>query len=95
MTRRAIQPGIVFSAVCGEQLLIATRRARGKCPYVKQLNATGAYFWSLLEQGLELEDMIQTAARRYQVEPERIRPGLVRFMEELAEHGYLLLEEPL
>lgn len=93
MTRYTIQPGIVFSLVCGEGLLIATNRARGKCPFVKQLNSTGAYFWSLLEQGLGMEDMVQAAAGQYQIEPERIRPGLMRFVEELAALGYLHSEE--
>lgn len=93
MTHYAIQPGVVLASVCGEQLLIATQRARGKCPYAKQLNATGAYFWTLLEQGLTLEDMVQAAAGRFQVEPERIRPGLVKFTEDLRENGYLLPED--
>lgn len=93
MTQYKIQPGIVLVQVCGEQMLVATRAARGKCPYVKQLNATGAYFWTLLEQRLETEEMVQTASVHYQVEPERIRPGLLQFLENLRQNGYLLAED--
>lgn len=90
-----LQPGIVLTQVCGECMLVATRPARGKCPYVKQLNATGAFFWRLLEQGMDTEDMVQAAAVRYGATPERIRPGLLLFLEDLKKNGYLQMEETL
>ena len=65
-----IQPGVILVQVCGEHLLVATREARGKCPYVKQLNATGAYFWTLLAQNMTLGEMTQAAAQRYGAPPE-------------------------
>lgn len=93
MKRYKIQPGIVLTQVCGESLLVATRLARGKCPYVKQLNATGAYFWTLLEQGIEPDRMVLSAAQHYGVSPERVGPGLLQFLEDLEKSGYLLGEE--
>ena len=30
-----IRPGVVLTQVCEEYLLVATRKARGLCPYVK------------------------------------------------------------
>lgn len=95
MTRYNIQPGVVLVEVCGEQMLVAARAARDKCPYVKQLNATGAYFWTLLEQGFAPDEMVSTAAAHYRVEPERIRPGLLQFLEDLRQNGYLLTEDSL
>lgn len=95
MTRYNIRPGVVLVEVCGERMLVAARAARGKCPYVKQLNATGAYFWALLEQGFARDEMISTAAAHYQVDPERIRPGLLQFLEDLRRNGYLLPEDSL
>lgn len=45
----AIQPGVLLETVCDEHLLIATGEARGKVPYVKNLNETGVWFWQLFE----------------------------------------------
>lgn len=89
-----IQPGVILVKVCGEHLLVATREARGKCPYVKQLNATGAYFWTLLAQNMTLGEMTQAAAQRYGAPPERIRPGLEKFLADLEKSGYLRPAEP-
>lgn len=92
MKQYQIRPGVVMAAVCGEYMLVATRRARGVCPYVKQLNPTGAFYWSLLEEGQDVDTMIQTAAQRYGVEEARIRPGLLAYLESLRAEGYLLEE---
>lgn len=37
-------PGVVLAEICDEQFLVATGPARGRVPYVKGLNETGAYF---------------------------------------------------
>ena len=50
----AIQPGVLLETVCDEHLLIATGEARGKVPYVKNLNETGVWFWQLFEKQLDL-----------------------------------------
>lgn len=88
-----IRPGVVLTQVCEEYLLVATRKARGLCPYVKQINSTGVYYWTLLEQGMDGETMIREAAARYGVEPETIRPGLERYLAQLKEQGYLYGED--
>lgn len=93
MTHYTIQPGVVLASVCGQALLVATRPAWGKCPYINQLNETGAYFWSHLEQGLDTEQIVQAAAQHYDAAPERIRTDLLTFLQALQEHGYLLPED--
>lgn len=93
MSQYRIRPGVVLSSVCGEFMLVATRKARGLCPYVKQINATGAYYWELLMQDMDFEQMVAHAADRYHVEPTRIRPGLRIFLDDLVKKGYLLPEE--
>lgn len=92
MKRYQIRPGVVMAGVCGEYLLVATRRARGSCPYVKQMNPTGAFYWSLLEAGQDVEAMIRSASERYGVDEARIRPGLLAFLDALRREGYLLEE---
>lgn len=92
MKRYQIRPGVVMAGVCGEYILVATRQARGLCPYVKQMNPTGAFYWSLLEEGQDVDTMIRSASQRYGVEESRIRPGLLAFLEALGREGYLLEE---
>ena len=55
----AIQPGVLLETVCDEHLLIATGEARGKVPYVKNLNETGVWFWQLFEKQLDLAQIEQ------------------------------------
>ncbi len=74
-------------------MLVATLEARGKCDYVKQLNSTAAYYWTLLEKGFSLEEMTEMASVRFGVSRQRIRPGLVSFINTLILEGYLLVEE--
>ena len=38
--------GVVKVTVCDENLLVATGDARKTLPYLKHLNAAGAYIWN-------------------------------------------------
>lgn len=91
MTYR-ICPGVVLVSVCDEYLLVATHEAHGKVPYAKGVNNTGAYFWSLLEQKMDIEQIVKTAAKAYKVNEEQVRPLLLRFMNTLKDTGYLLVD---
>lgn len=63
----AIQPGVLLETVCDEHLLIATGEARGKVPYVKNLNETGAWFWQLFEKQLDLAQIEQQAIQTFHI----------------------------
>lgn len=93
MKHYQIRPGVILVCVSGEYMLVATRPARGFCPYIKQLNPTGAYYWSLLEAQMDPEEMIRTASERFSVDDARIRPGLLIYLESLEKEGYLLEAE--
>lgn len=82
-------PGVVLASVGDEYLLVATRAARGKVAYAKGVNQTGAYFWTLLEQGLDVETMVRQTASDYKASEEQARPILQRFLSTLEEAGYL------
>lgn len=88
-----IRPGVVRTAVCGEQLLVATRQARGKCPYVQMLNSTGLFYWELLEKGLDYDAMLQEALAYYAADRETLAFGLTNFLEMLQKRGYLITED--
>lgn len=73
--------------------MVATAEARGKVAYARGLNRTGAYFWSLLEQGLDQEKIAEQAAAAYQRPAEEVAPVLQRFLDTLEQTHYLKWEE--
>lgn len=88
-----IQSGVVLTEVCGEFLLVATAQARGKVAHARGLNRTGAYFWSLLEQGLDSKKIAEQAAAAYQRPMEEVAPVLQGFLDTLEQAHYLRREE--
>lgn len=91
--RYKLLPGVVLTEVCGESMLIATRPARGKCDYVRHLNPSAAFFWKLLEQHADTEEMLRAAQEAYGVEEQVLRTDLQRFLESLEKQGYLTPEK--
>ena len=87
-----IEPSVIYKSICDEHLLIGTGEKYANELSTRQLNSTGVFFWSLLEKQMELEEMIEAASKQYNVEKERIRPGLIRFLEELVDCGFLKME---
>ena len=69
-------PGVVLAEICDEQFLVATGPARGRVPYVKGLNETGA-------------SIINDAAERYETTTEIIAPSFGNFLQALVDSGYL------
>ena len=88
-----IRPGVVLAEVCGEYLLLATMEAGQHCPYVYQINETAAFFWKLLERGLEEDKMVAEIAAEYETPNEVVRSDLRQFLEILREKGYLFSKE--
>ncbi len=87
-----IREGILRRELCGETLLIATGDAKDACPFIKQLNDTAAYYWHLLEQGMDSAEMAAGAAKEYQLSEETILPGLRDFLKDLEEKNYIIAE---
>lgn len=88
-----IRPGIVSVTVCGENILVATWEARGKCPYTAHFNEVSAYLFSLIEQGLDQEQMIAAAAGHYALDSNIMCPKVVNYINELIKYGYLIPED--
>lgn len=88
-----IQPGVVLTEICDEFLLVGTAEARGKVPYAIGLNRTQAYFWSLLEEGMEPDEITARAAEAYKITGEQVAPVLGNFLDAMEQRGYLRREE--
>lgn len=93
MMKYRVREGVVLQSVCGEYLLIATGSARECCPGVRRINAGGAYYWKLLEEGLDTGRMAELAADEYGATEEVLRPGLEKLLDTLETQNYILRDE--
>ena len=84
-----IRDGVILQTICEESVLVAVGEARHFCPYVQQINESGAYLWRLLETGMDVHLMASRAAEDYGLPVEDITPGLDAFLDMLVEMGYL------
>ena len=88
---KKVQPGVLLETVCDEHLLIATGEARGKVPYVKNLNETGVWFWQLFEKQLDLAQIEQQAIQTFHISAEQAHNALTAFFGKLQNDGYLIV----
>ena len=88
-----VRPGIVLISVCDEHILVATREAREYCPYVQQINAAAAYYWKLLEDGIEKKVILEKASEHFSMSKINVLINLNTFMDKLADAGYLIKED--
>lgn len=93
MKRYRLREGVVLENVCGERLLIATFSARGKCPYILELNEESEFIWKGLMEGLDEEDIAVRAAAEFEVSREEALEGVTGFFAFLEQNGYLTEEK--
>lgn len=81
---------IVLTRILEEYLLIALRTDGRKKAIIRQLNASGANIWKLLESGkseAEIIDIIQQQNK--QISKERIAFDIQVFLQSLCDNGFL------
>lgn len=87
-----ILPGIVKAQVCGETLLVAAGEARGKAPYVRNLNETAAFIWDMLEQDADDAAIIAALCSQYGIDEATAKLAKDSFIAQLAQEGYMRQE---
>ena len=87
------QPGVVTAKIAGENLLIASGEARGKVPYVKNINQTGVWFWKEMEKSLDLDQIAADAVEYYGISPEKAESACKGFFETLLRDNYVIIDE--
>ena len=90
MTQYRTRPGVVLTAVCGEHLLVATRSARGKVPYIRMINEAAAYLWPMLAQQDSPDEILRRICADYDIPAEQARTALQAFVDSMVQAGYLL-----
>lgn len=93
MKKISIKPGVVLVSVCDEHMLITTREARDGAPYVQQINSAGAFYWKLLEEGLEPKEIIRRGAEHYQMPEKKAAAVLLRYVKKLYDAGFITFED--
>lgn len=88
-----LQPDVVLVTICDEHFLVAAGEARGRVPYVKGITGPGAFFWKLLEQHMDVNDMICQASRDYSVSEEKAAAAFWKLVKGLQANGYLTISE--
>ena len=89
----SLTEGVVLAKVGGERLLIATRPAWNKCPYIKAISPINAMFWQSLELGMSEELILQELYEKIGIKEDALKEKYTDFINELRKEGYLSGEE--
>ena len=87
--RYRIHPGIALRRLGGCCFLAADRVGHRDCPRVQELNEYAAFCWTLLEKGLDMEEMKEAVAVHYEIPQEEAAEGLLPFLEQLTVLHYI------
>ena len=91
MKRYKTRPGVVLTTIAGQPILVAARSVRKICPYITQINETAAFCWRILEQGSDLDELVEKVAAEYEIDdPAEIRQDLESLLAQLMEKQYLI-----
>lgn len=88
-----ITNGVIKVTVCGETMLVASGEARKKLPYVRSMNAAGAYIWDKLEKQQPMEEIVQNIVADYAISESEALETLQNFLKTLSDAGYISIAE--
>lgn len=81
--------GVVLVCICDEYMLVATREARGKVPFLLHINEPGAFYWRMFEEKTPLREILRQASERYGMTEETALTAVKLFLNKLYGKGYL------
>ena len=89
----SINPDVVLVTVLDESMFVYVNSSQGSIESMRSTNETGAYLWSLLEQGMEIEDIVANVTRDYEISRDEAESVCMAFIRSLIEAGYITTEE--
>ena len=93
MSKRVTRSGIVLAEIHGVYLLVADRKARKSCAYVRQINEIGAFIWKQLEERKTRDEILLSVRREYDIpEDENLDADVNSFFQSLTDNHYLINE---
>lgn len=92
MTQYRRRPGVVYTQICGEHVLIATGSARDACAAATRINAAAAAYWQALEQPRTLQTLGQAVKEKSGGELRPTPLHTLSFLTRFVSAGFLLAE---
>ena len=89
----SLNPDVVLVTVLDESMLVFVGSDSNRIISMQGVNETGAYYWKKLEQSMEIDDIVASAMRDYEITEEIARPSFMRYLESLRDAKFLTLEE--
>ena len=94
MTIYRSSPDIVLTVICGEYMLVATKKADDRCPYLNGMNETGAFIWKKLKNGCTINQLADALYEEYDLpDIQTAAKEISEFIVLLDENHYLITEE--
>ncbi len=88
-----IRSGIVRIKICGEYLLVPTRKASETCPKIMKLSLMGAALWEEIEKGNGTDNICIIFQKLAKKPREEIEARINSILEDLCEKSYLIRVE--
>lgn len=86
-----IRKGAVLEQVGDAFLIVTSDEARPPCPYIRQVNATIAFYWRLLEEGLtDSAELLQAAEKEFAAPTALLKNDLQQLLDHMEALGYLI-----
>lgn len=87
------RPGVTIAKIADVQLFVAAGEARGKVPYIKNINKTGVWFWQQMVDSRSIDEITDNAAEFYGITHEQAESAAKAFFESLKQEGYIIIDE--
>jgi len=88
------RPGIIMTMICGRMCLVPTRKAADEAGIsIMQLAVTGAVIWKALSREGKIDIAYRAVAALQRKTLEEVRDTVDRFVSEMAEKGFLIIDE--
>lgn len=84
------RPGIVRVRICGEYLLVPTRKASEVCPRVIRLKLMAAALWEEIEKGNGMDKICLFFEKLSKKPKEEVEEQIDKVLRGLYENGYLI-----
>ena len=84
-----IHEEVICETIGDLYFLVAYGRAQEALGFMIAINDTGAFYWKLLEEHKDSEEILSLAAEAYGLHRDQLREGMERFLEDLCDRGYI------
>ena len=88
-----LRDGVVRTTVCGETMILATRKVRDICPYYLHLDDASKYLLVLIENSSDKEKITAEISERFNISEEDAFKNLNCFINEMEGYGVIVPEE--